>query len=98
MPRQLDDSDVLGSIRKYRKDVQTCLEKQASADPSVQGRMIIKMVIQRNGQPSRVTVQPDRFAASVVGKCMQRSVARWRFPRFSGPSMPVDFPVLVRGQ
>ena len=39
----------------------------------------------------------DEFKASVVGKCVVTSVARWRFPAFSGPTMPVDFPVRVKG-
>jgi predicted Zn finger-like uncharacterized protein len=97
LPRQLDDSDILGVIRDHRGDVRSCLDKQEASGSSLDGTMTVKMVIQKDGTPSRITVTPDEFKASVVGKCVVTAVARWRFPAFSGPTMPVDFPVRVKG-
>jgi hypothetical protein len=97
LPRQLDDSDVLGVLRKNRNDVRNCLVKQKAADPSLDGTMTVKIVIKKTGRPSRVTVAPSKFKSSVVGKCVASEVKGWRFPKFSGPNMPIDFPVHVRG-
>jgi predicted Zn finger-like uncharacterized protein len=97
LPRQLDDADILGVIRDHRGDVRGCLDKQEASGSSLDGTMTVKMVIQKDGTPSRITVTPDEFKASVVGKCVVTAVARWRFPAFSGPTMPVDFPVRVKG-
>ncbi len=98
VPRQLDDSDVLGVLRKNAGAVRTCLKKQAAADPALDGTMTVKMVITRSGRTRRVSVSPDKFKSAVIGKCVSSSVKGWRFPKFSGPNMPIDFPVTVRGR
>lgn len=98
VPKQLDDSDVLGVLRKNAGAVRTCLKKQAAADPALDGTMTVKMVITRSGRTRRVSVSPDKFKSAVIGKCVSSSVKGWRFPKFSGPNMPIDFPVTVRGR
>ena len=98
LPRQLDDPDILGVLRKHRGDVRTCLDKQEAADPALDGEMTVKLVIARTGKTTRVTVQPAKFKSSVVGKCVAGAVQRWSFPQFTGPNMPIDFPVHVRGR
>ncbi|MBK6684916.1 MAG: zinc-ribbon domain-containing protein [Deltaproteobacteria bacterium] len=98
LPRQLDDSDILGVLRKNRDDVRGCLDKQASADPTLDGTMTIKAVIEKGGQAKRVTISPDKFKSSAVGKCVSAAVQRWKFPQFTGPAIPIDFPVHVRGR
>lgn len=96
VPRQLDDSDILGVLRKHRKAIISCVKKQQTADGSVSGTMMVNLVIKRSGRTSRITVSPSRFRRSVAGRCVSSAVKRWRFPKFSGPSMPIDFPVRIR--
>jgi len=98
LPDQLDDSDVLKVLRSNRGDVRRCLEKQASADPSLEGTMTVELVIRRSGRPKGVRVREDKFKRSAVGTCMVSAVKRWRFPKFSGAAMPLDFPVRVRAR
>lgn len=98
LPKQLDDSDILGVLRKNRDDVRGCLDKQASADPTLDGTMTVKAVIEKSGQAKRVTISPDKFKSSAVGKCVSGAVQRWKFPQFTGPAIPIDFPVHVRGR
>lgn len=98
LPKQLDDSDILGVLRKNRDDVRGCLDKQASADPTLDGTMTIKAVIEKTGQAKRITISPDKFKNSAVGKCVSAAVQRWKFPQFTGPAIPIDFPVHVRGR
>ncbi len=93
LPKQLDDSDVLGVLRKNRKGVQRCRQK---AD-GVSGTMTVKLVISRSGRTGRVTISPSKFKSSDVGKCMTKEVKRWRFPKFSGRPMPLEFPVRISG-
>lgn len=98
LPEQLDDADVLEVLRSKRGDVRRCLEKQAEADPTLAGTMTVELVIRRSGRPKGVRVREDRFKRAVVGTCMVAAVKRWRFPKFSGAAMPLDFPVRVRGR
>lgn len=98
LPDQLDDADVLKVLRSKRGDVRRCLEKQASADPSLEGTMTLELIIRRSGRPKGVKVREDKFKRSAVGTCLVAAVKRWRFPKFSGASMPLDFPVRVRAR
>jgi|GEM_PF-1784230 len=96
LPEQLDDSDVFGVLRSHKNDVKRCLKAQASADPSLEGTMTVELLIRRSGRPKSVRIREDRFKRAAVGTCMVAAVKRWRFPKFSGKAMPVDFPVRVR--
>lgn len=98
LPDQLDDSDVLKVLRSHRGDVRRCLDKQASKDPSLGGTMTVELLIRRSGRPKGVRVQEDKFKRSAAGTCMVAAVKRWRFPKFSGAPMPLDFPVRVRAR
>jgi predicted Zn finger-like uncharacterized protein len=98
LPDKLDDADILRVLRKYKNDINTCREKQAKADPNLEGVMTVKFVILNTGKTSQHAVQPDKFKGSAVGKCVLDSVRGWSFPRFRTGSMPLDFPVMVKGR
>jgi hypothetical protein len=96
LPRQLTDSDVLGVLREHRVAIRNCLRAHQASTSNLEGEMKVKLLIPRSGRATRVSVSPARFRASVVGQCVAREVKTWRFPAFSGPWMPIDFPVTVR--
>ncbi len=95
-PRQLDDGDILKVLRNNRKAIIDCVKKQQASDGSVSGTMMVNMVITKAGQATRITVSPDRYTRTVAGKCVSSAVKSWKFPHFSGPNMPIDFPVRIR--
>ncbi len=97
LPTKLSDQEVLRVLVNHKQDIVRCLSEQKNADPSLQGQMTVKLQITGEGRPTRVNVVPARFRDAVVGRCVIRSVKRWRFPRFSGDPIPLDFPVVVRG-
>ncbi len=96
LPRQLDESDIFSVLRKNGRQVRACIKKQQKADPDLTGRMAVSMVIQKSGRPMRIKVSPEKFRGSVAARCLTSSARRWRFPKFSGPKMPIDFPVTLK--
>jgi hypothetical protein len=96
LPAQLDEADILGELRKHKGDVRDCIGKQKASGSDLEGTMTVKMVVQRDGTPTKIAVAPEEFKGSVVAKCITAAVGRWKFPAFSGPSMPIDFPVRVQ--
>lgn len=84
-------------IVNNKEDVQRCMAEQRKADPTLQGQMTVSMQLSGDGRPRRVTVVPAQFRDAPVGRCLIRSVKAWRFPRFSGAPIPIDFPVILRG-
>jgi predicted Zn finger-like uncharacterized protein len=98
VPEQLEETDILRVLRKYKADINACKEKQAKDDPGLEGVMTVNLVVLKTGRTSQPTVAPDKFKSSSVGKCVVNSVKGWKFPQFSGRPMPIDFPVPVRGR
>lgn len=98
VPEQLEETDILRVLRKYKADINACKEKQAKDDPGLEGVMTVNLVVLKTGRTSQPTVAPDKFKNSAVGKCVVNSVKGWKFPQFSGRPMPIDFPVPVRGR
>ncbi len=96
LPEQLDDVEVLSVLKRHKRHVMACLTQQKKADPGVRGKLTVKFVIQRSGRTKKVRVLPSKFASKVVGRCLIKSVKTWKFPRFRGRPIPVDFPVAVR--
>jgi predicted Zn finger-like uncharacterized protein len=95
VPVKLDDADILKVLRKNRQSIIDCVKKQKSADGSVSGTMMVNLVIAKNGTATRIQVTPDRYRTTVAGKCVASAVTKWKFPRFTGPNMPIDFPVRI---
>jgi hypothetical protein len=54
--------------------------------------------VQRTGATNQVAVSPDKFKGAVAGKCVSGAVKNWKFPKFSGAPMPLDFPVKVQAR
>lgn len=98
IPKQLEDSDILGVMRHHTEAIKACHQKQKSADPALEGVMTVNFVIEGNGKTKRWAVSPDKFKSALIGKCVIDAVKGWTFPAFSGRPMPVDFPVRVRGK
>ncbi|MCC7383709.1 MAG: zinc-ribbon domain-containing protein [Deltaproteobacteria bacterium] len=98
LPDQLEDADVLRTLRKHKGDINACRDRQAKADPNLEGVMTVTFVVLKTGRTSQHAVSPDKFRSSVVGKCVIESVKGWKFPQFTGRPLPIDFPVMVKGR
>lgn len=95
--QQLDDAQVLAVLRKNRNAVRDCIKRHATSDDEWSGTLTVKMVIRKTGRPSDVRILPMSAKDTVAGKCLVEATSKFRFPKFDGPSMPIDFPVHVRG-
>ncbi|MBI2378682.1 MAG: zinc-ribbon domain-containing protein [Deltaproteobacteria bacterium] len=93
VPSQLAEDDILRELRKHKDEIRDCIEKQRRSDPRLEGKMTMKFVLLNSGRTSEHNVQPVKFDGSVLGKCIVDSVRKWRFPKFSGKPMPIEFPV-----
>lgn len=97
LPRTLDEAQLLKVILRHKKVIRDCKKKQKVANPSLGGVMQVTLVIKKTGRTSKVKVAPPKFAGSTVGACVAKSVKSWVFPKFTGTSIPLDFPVKVKG-
>lgn len=93
IPEQLRDDIMVCVLRTHKKDIQDCRDSYSNKDPEVGGTMNTMFTIQPSGEVSDSKVVPDKFEATELGQCLKREVTTWKFPRFSGPAMPLDFAV-----
>lgn len=90
MPISFDDSHILDTFKMHQAQVIRCRDL---AEPGLEGRMTVRLVINPDGAPERIRVSPDKFKGSAPGDCMINSIKEWRFSEFSGAAIPIEFPV-----
>ncbi|MEM7674789.1 MAG: hypothetical protein AAF449_02170, partial [Myxococcota bacterium] len=57
-PATLDETDILGVLRKNRSSVRTCLTNHQASGSRVFGTMTVYMVVRNTGRPTRISVSP----------------------------------------
>jgi len=75
--------------------VRHCLAQHARFGDGHEGRAQIYLKVRPSGEPFDIFVGPI-LEESILGDCMKSEISAWRFPSFSGPVVPVDFPLHVR--
>ena len=83
-PPVLSPEDVQLIVQGHMADVRRCYKRQLRRDPEWRDELILDIAIKRNGRVSEVGVAPRRVRRAVIGRCLMRTVPRWRFPRFTG--------------
>ena len=87
VPETLSREDVTGTIRRYSSRVSQCKSTPESA-----GTFRISFVIQNSGSVSNVSpVEPND-----TSRCIADVVSAMTFPRFSGKTIPVTYPFVIR--
>ena len=84
VPPVLSPEDVQLVLRQHMADIRKCYKKQLHRDPEWSDDLILDVAIKRTGRVSEVGVAPRRVRRAVIGRCIMRSVPRWRFPQFTG--------------
>ncbi|MEM7677169.1 MAG: AgmX/PglI C-terminal domain-containing protein [Myxococcota bacterium] len=83
-PPVLSPEDVQLVIHQNMADIRRCYKRQLKQDPEWADRLILDLAIKRNGRISEVGVAPRRVRRAEIGRCLMRTVPRWRFPKFTG--------------
>lgn len=93
-PERLSREHILEVLEDNVEDVRRCQAVQREAADEVQGVMRVFLRVQPDGTTSQLRVE-EGYEGTPAARCMLESVAGWRFPRFTGPPQPLDFPVRV---
>lgn len=64
------------------------------AEPSLKGQVFhLRFMVSEEGKAGPLTIYPALAQGTLLERCVQSMVARWEFPRFSGPPQEVKFVV-----
>ncbi len=81
-------------IRRRRNSVRYCYEKALKSNPTLQGKLVLKLIILATG---RVTAKigEDTLKDGKVAECVAKQAARWRFPKpAGGGTVVVSYPFM----
>ena len=75
----------------------TCTGDAMRRGESLTGKMNVELTIKANGRVGAVRIGSAKFNGSLVGECIKRRAANWKFPSFSGDSVTVAYPYVIGG-
>ena len=96
LPDTITQGQILSVIKRHQRGVRTCYERQLKRNDSMQSaKIMLRFSIQGSGRTSNVRLS-RRFDGTVLKTCLTALVGRWRFPKFSGEAIPVEYPLVLQ--
>ena len=82
-------------FRHRTVQIQACYERQLKHNPSLEGKLALRVEVDREGRVTRVSLDSDTFLDPKVGQCAVGAVQRWHFPA-PGSEVEVVYPFQFR--
>jgi TonB family protein len=83
-------------IRRHINEVRYCYQVELQANPDLYGRVIVRFVIQPNGQVATARVASSTMNNRRVERCIAQAVRRWLFPKPRGGGIViVSYPFVL---
>jgi len=100
-----DDEALVGSLSKDEirtvmkgnvNQVRFCYEKSLSANPSLEGKVVVSFVIDPEGKVGTCTIAESTLGDADVESCILKAVQRWTFPKPKGGGIvEVSYPFVL---
>jgi hypothetical protein len=82
----IDKAMIRRIVRSHLNEVRSCYNAGLAKNPNLQGRVEVNFVILGSGSVGTSVVTGNGTKSPQVGKCIAKSVKRWKFPRRGGSS------------
>jgi len=82
-------------IRQEQQTLLTCVSEETRRNSAFTGRFNVEFAITPSGRVSEVSLSGAEGASRELLSCARKTLARWRFPRFSGNPLSVSVPLIV---
>jgi TonB family protein len=83
-------------FREYSAATRECYERQLKKNPSLQGRVMLRLTIGSDGSVAEADVQGETLRDDQVNACIENRVRGWKFPEPSGGAAEVTKPFTFR--
>jgi len=87
--------EINKTVRKYLSQVKTCHDISLKSNPSVAGRLEVDIEI-LDGKVTAASVSKNTTGDGAVATCIERKVARWKFPATCSDSAVLSFTLGLR--
>jgi serine/threonine-protein kinase len=89
---KLGPNDVKQVVSRGGRDVQACIKRHRVALKNDRGEVKVAITVEPTGKVSQAEVQTAELAGTPLGKCVEKEVRQFVFPRFRGKAMKFGVP------
>lgn len=81
-------------IKVRMRSITSCYETALKRNPSLKGKLLIRIMINRRGLVGSISVEEDTLGSSSVRDCVRNRIRPWRFPVKPKEDTPVSVPFI----
>jgi len=90
---ELSEAGLRRTVTEHSPDIRRCYAEGLSSAPSLAGRAIMRLLIERNGHVQRVNTLGSDLASKPVLRCLESVFQSMRFPRGNSDTVMVTYPL-----
>jgi TonB family protein len=83
------------TIRAHFADVRTCLERGLARNRNLEGRVVVRFVINRDGTVTNAILNGNTLPDCSVGRCVVNAFKKLAFPEPQGGIVTVVYPIML---
>jgi hypothetical protein len=91
---RLPPADIQRVVRGRFRPIQVCYEDGLRKDPSLQGRVSVRFVIDRGGTPRDIASSGSDLPDAAVVSCVVNEFKGLHFPEPVGGTVTVTYPIM----
>jgi hypothetical protein len=93
---ELDPAVVAKTVKANLGPVHRCYDDEVAKNPNLNGKLIVRWKIERDGTTKDVSAETDTVADPTLTGCVLDLVRTWRFPPPAGGTITVSFPFVFQ--
>jgi hypothetical protein len=97
LPDGLTQDAISKVIADNTSSMTQCWTEASRKGENLAGKKLIALTIGPQGNVLDVEVRSPEFRNTVMARCVTRRIANWKFPKFNGEPVPVEYPYLLQG-
>jgi len=94
MPETLSQQQITSVVNRNIDRIQFCYDTQLRQNPNLSGKVVVNFTVIGEGRISSVKIMTPQFRGSYLEGCVDKTMKSWRFPKFRGDPIEVDYPFI----
>jgi len=94
LPETLSQQEITKVVNRNIERIQFCYDTQLRQNPNLAGKVVVNFTIIGEGRISSVKIMTSQFRGTYLESCVDKTMKTWRFPKFRGEPIEVDYPFI----
>jgi len=95
LPKGLTVATITKTVTANQGDVKACYEKSLKRGIQVGGRLEVEFSIINSGDVKATEVKSAKHKGTDMADCVSTAIKGWKFPRFAGDPVTVEYPFIL---